>query len=133
VLHALASSFGRDLVAADGSLDPPPEPGALAARLEARYDEIAAHVDGDASGPLVPGEVAALRAALDARGRRLTFERLAVSDYLDAVRDEAATRLAARDATIGVLRHENEVLGRMWLVRARRAAGRALRRLRARR
>jgi hypothetical protein len=127
LLAALASAFGREL-AREGEA-PRLERETPWAELDARFDAIAAHVEGDDAGPLVPGEVAALRAALDARGRRLTFERLTFADHLDAVRGDAAQRLAERDETIGALRHENEVLGRMWAVRARRATGRALRRL----
>jgi hypothetical protein len=133
VLRALAASFGCDVVGTDGSPRPAPPAGPLAAVVDAALDAIAAHLGPDDAGPLVPGEVTALRAALEARGRRLTFERLALADHLDALRDDAAARIAARDETIGLLRHEHEVVARMWSVRVRHAAGRALRRLGVRR
>lgn len=84
------------------------------AALEREYDAIAARLDADASGPLVLPEVAALRAALAARGRRLAAERLAFADALraahaerDHARSELAACAAARDSRswLGRLRH----------------------------
>lgn len=65
--------------------------------LESEYDAIAARLEATADGPLVLPEIDALRAALDARGRRLDTERVAFADALRAAhaeRDHARAELA---------------------------------------
>ncbi|HEX5613570.1 MAG TPA: hypothetical protein VFZ83_00295 [Acidimicrobiia bacterium] len=97
VLHGAARVVVTDAaMRATASAD-----AAAIAALEAEYDALAARLAADASGPLVLPEVAALRAALDARARRLNAERLAFADALRAAhaeRDHARAQLAAWDA-----------------------------------
>lgn len=131
-VRALAVAYGRPVAGLDAAGSPaPPEVAApLADRLDADYDALAALVPGAGAAPLVTGEVAALRGALDARGRRLAAERVALADYVWGLEGEHAGQLARRDAEIEALARENALLRRRWCVRMRAAAGRAARRLR---
>jgi hypothetical protein len=89
----------RAVVARSPALQAITSPPERLASLHDDYDAIAALVGADTRGPLVPAEVAALRAALDARGRRLAAERVAFADALRAAhseRDAAHAELAAR-------------------------------------
>jgi hypothetical protein len=84
--------------------------GADAARtLHDDYDAIAALVGGDTRAPLVLPELAAMRAALDARGRRLAAERLAFADALRAAHAERDEARAERDAAAALAEQRSPV------------------------
>jgi hypothetical protein len=104
-----------------------PDAGAVAA-LDADLDTIAALAPGHAPGPLAWARLAALDAALDARGRRLAAERSAMADAVAAER----ARVAPLEARIADLETDNRALRNLEVVRWRMALGRVRSRLRRR-
>ena len=132
VLHALATAYGRPR----SHLDAPSEPEQADDRtadedaLDAEYDALAALVPGAHPAPLVAAEVEALRAALNARGRRLASERVLMADYVLALRADYEGRLTNCVAEAEAMERENALLRSRWSIRLRSATGRALRRVR---
>lgn len=134
-LLALADAYGRPSVplerALAGDLDPAPpaDPAPAIATLDAEYDLLAGLAPPGTVAPLVTSELLALRAALDARGRRLAAERLAMADYTWKLRGESEGLLGQRDAYIAALEAENALLRSRWSIRLRAAVGRTARRV----
>ncbi|MCZ7531684.1 MAG: hypothetical protein M5U31_15925 [Acidimicrobiia bacterium] len=130
-LRALAVAYGRPVAGLDTAASPEaPQPaGAPAEILDAEYDSLAALVAGADVTPLVAAEVAAVRAALDARGRRLAIERSAMADYVASIQSDYEGRLARCADEAGAVARENALLRSRWSIRLRSAAGRAARRM----
>jgi len=133
--RALAMAYGRpygDTSAPSSLHDPEPSAGP-ADSLDAEYDALACLLPEVEPAPLVTAEVAALHAALDARGRRLAIERAQMADYVWSLKAEHEGALAQCAAVNDALARENALLRSRWSIRLRSAAGRTVRRLRRRR
>jgi hypothetical protein len=118
IVRAIANAFR-------GSL---PDAGVRAAA--ATFDDLAAALTGRAAERLVAPEVDALRRALDARGRRLSWERAAMADRAWAIERRLEGEIAARDARIAELEREVDALQNHTEVKARAAIARVARRWR---
>jgi hypothetical protein len=102
-LLALADAYGRPRRTLEGRRATKRATETLArdeAALDASYDALAALVAKEPTAPLVDGEVAALRAALDAQARRIAHERVVLADYVRAVRNNTAQEIAALQAEL---------------------------------
>jgi hypothetical protein len=97
-------------------------------RLDAQLDDLCRAVAGVEPARLVTREVAALRDALDTRGRRLAWERAAMADRVWEIERRLEGELAARDARIAELERERDALRQRIEVRARAALGKVKRR-----
>ncbi len=132
--RALAVAFGRPHADLDGASSPqePESPDGPAEILDAEYDALVSLLPDVSPTPLVAPEVAALRAALDARGRRLATERVLMADHVWSIQAGYEARLAQCEAAAAALASENALLRSRWSIRLRAATGRAVRRLRRR-
>jgi hypothetical protein len=119
IVRAIANAFR-------GSV---PEAGVRS--VAATFDEIGAALTGRPAERLVAPEVDALRRALDARGRRLSWERAAMADRAWAIERKLEGEIAARDARIAELEREVDALENHAEVKARAAIARVARRWRA--
>jgi hypothetical protein len=88
-------------------------------RLDDDLDAIAALARGPAPGPLAWSELAATRAALEARGRRMTAERVAMADAVLADRE----RVAALERQVAELEAAYHDVRNLEVVRLRVALG----------
>ncbi|HEY1739194.1 MAG TPA: hypothetical protein VGI86_10810 [Acidimicrobiia bacterium] len=105
---AVAEAYGRPLRTIEAFANAPASRTAKRASATVRkvesalddaYDELAALVPGEQTSTLVPGEITALRDALEAQARRVAHERVVLADYVRAVRNNAAQESATlRDA-----------------------------------
>lgn len=105
-LHEFASRASSDFDALFANRETIDEKDA---RLDDDFDAIARLAGSPGPGVLAWSELAALRAALDARGRRLTAERIAMADAMSAERERGMAlekRLADLDAA------HREVIGK---------------------
>jgi len=129
-LRALAVAYRRPHAGLDAPSSPllPEEPDIGAAILDAEYDTLADLVPDAAPAPLASAEVAAVRAALDARGRRLVAERVLMADHVWSLQAEHEGRLAQWQAEAEALSRENALLRSRWSIRLRTAVGRAVHR-----
>jgi len=118
IVRAIANAFR-------GSL---PDAGVRA--VASTFDELATVLTGREPERLVAPEVDALRRALDARGRRLSWERAAMADRAWAIERNLESEIAARDARIAELEREVDALQNHPEVKARAAIGRVARRWR---
>jgi hypothetical protein len=118
IVRAIANAFR-------GSL---PDAGVRA--VATTFDEIGAALGGGKPERLVAPDVDALRRALDARGRRLSWERAAMADRAWAIERKLEGELAARDARIAELEQQVDALLNHTEVKARAAIARVARRWR---
>jgi hypothetical protein len=114
-VQALAASFR------DGTPDP-------TVSLDAGLDALFRDLTGAEPQRLVAGHVDALRQALDARGRRLAWERTAMADRVWEIERRLEGELAERDARIAALEAERDALRARIEVRVRAALGKVRRR-----
>jgi hypothetical protein len=98
--------------------------------LDGQLDDLCRAVAGAEPARLVAREVDALRLALDARGRRLAWERAAMADRVWEIERRLEGELAARDARIAELERERDALRQRIEVRARAALGKVKRKFR---
>jgi hypothetical protein len=96
--------------------------------LDAQLDDLVRTLTGLEPQHLVTREVDALRRALDARGRRIAWERTAMADRVWEIERRLEGELAARDARIAALEAERDALRGRVEVRARAALGKVKRR-----
>ncbi len=131
----VAAAFGVPAVAIDNVTPPspigvvPPADAidAAVALLDAEYDALAVHAGGPVPQRDTWSRLVALQDALDARGRRLVAERVAMADAVSAERARGGLlegRVAELQARIATLQHLQVPRWRRLLRRVKRQLGR---------